>query len=492
MNKGNSTQQYTLLFERLMAIAIAINFILILFDLSYIPLRDSYVKYLYKFFHDRYGQEVSQVNLFYDPIKGIKPHRETTKYLETVDGLEKQVSLWGLTSPKVKAQLQTLTDLSTEMVNTSPFVEAGKSGILEKIKDRMREHVHKESAKRAFATFWSQEYLSQNHWTQEIDFFDHNIRPLMLVNYYRQIGEDGLFINRFWQIDQPFVFFFGVELLGHIFYLKRKYSYLGWIEALLWRWYDLLLLLPFFRWLRIIPLMIRLDRSHLVDLKLIQQQVNQGVLANFAEELTEIVVVRVINQVQGSIQRGDVLLWLKQRQNAKPYLDINQVNELEAMIELLVLTIIQQVMPKIQPEMVAILRHAIFSACQQVPIYQNFQNLPGVVQTQAYLSEQLSEQITTSLYEILQGMSTDPVTKKLSVKLVESFSTALGGELQEKHVMTKIQSLLFDFLEEVKINYVQHLSQDDIDKIIAETRQMRTQAAVDPMEQKGGTLAKME
>jgi hypothetical protein len=238
--------------------------------------------------------------------------------------------------------------------------------------------------------------------------------------------------------------------------------------------------------------MIRLDRSHLVDLKLIQQQVNQGVLANFAEELTEIVVVRVINQVQGSIQRGDVLLWLKQRQNAKPYLDINQVNELEAMIELLVLTIIQQVMPKIQPEMVAILRHAIFSACQQVPIYQNFQNLPGVVQTQAYLSEQLSEQITTSLYEILQGMSTDPVTKKLSVKLVESFSTALGGELQEKHVMTKIQSLLFDFLEEVKINYVQHLSQDDIDKIIAETRQMRTQAAVDPMEQKGGTLAKME
>ena len=41
----------------------------------------------------------------------------------------------------------------------------------------------------------------------------------------------------------------------------------------------------------------------------------------------------------------------------------------------------------------------------------------------------------------------------------------------------EIQSLLNDFLEEVKINYIQRLSQEDIDKILEETRKMRTESS---------------
>jgi hypothetical protein len=188
--------------------------------------------------------------------------------------------------------------------------------------------------------------------------------------------------------------------------------------------------------------------------------------------------VRVINQVQGSIQRGEITRWLFQPGKERTYIDINNINEVEAIAGLLVQTIVNQVLPKIQPEINAILRHNIETAFQQVPVYRNLLILPGVAQAQTQLSEQLATQITTNLYSALISAIKDPVAAKLSSQLVEKFTTVLGSEIQEKHVLTEIQSLLNDFLEEVKINYVQRLSQEDIDQIIQQTRQMRSQASV--------------
>jgi len=460
IKKNGFSQRSSLIFERTIALIIAVNFCLILFDLSYIPLRDFYVLRL------------RQVTQIYDRIKGIEPHRETEKYVETVDQLETQVSQIGLKSHQVQIQLQELIHLSHEMIDTNPFIGAGKSGTLETIKDRMRKHSHKESAKKAFAIFWSQEHLSKYGWKQEISFFDEKIRPLILTNYYRKIGENGLPWDIFWTIDLPFVILFGVELLGRTFYIRRKHPYLNWLEAVLWRWYDLLLFLPFWRWLRIIPLIVRLDQSKLIDSQMVQQQINQGILANFAEEITEVVVVRVINQIQSSIQRGDIFLWLSHQQNVKPYIHVNNVNELTALMELLAQTIIHQVMPKIQPEITAILRHNIAVASAKVPIYGNLQNFPVIGQAQIQLNEELAIQITNALYNVLTGLNNDTVNKQLSGQLVEKFTAVLGTEMQKKHVITEIETLLTDFLEEIKINYVQRLSQEDINQIIAQSRQL--------------------
>ncbi|MBD0300655.1 MAG: hypothetical protein ICV85_00300, partial [Tolypothrix sp. T3-bin4] len=408
----------------------------------------------------------------------IEPHRDTKNYLERVKALEEQVSQIGLQSPQVNSRLEEIRRLSSEMIDTNPFAGVNKSGTLEKIKNRMRSHIGNESAKQSFATFWSQPYLSQNGWDQEISFFNQRIRPLIASNYYRQIGENGEFADNFWIIDLPFVILFGVELLGHTFFLRRQHPGLSWLEAVLWRWYDLFLLLPFWRWLRIFPVIVRLDQARLLNLHPVRRQINQGIVANFAEELTEIVVVRVINQVQGSIQRGELTRWLSQQENLRPYIDINNVNEVEAIAGLLVKTIVYQVLPEIQPAIVAILRHNIETVFHQVPVYRNLQNLPGVGQAQTQLSEQLALQITTNLYKTLVSAVEDPVGAKLTSQLVQSFSDALGSEIKEKHVLSEIQSLLFDFLEEIKLNYVQRLSQEDIDQIIEQTRQLRTQVSV--------------
>ncbi|WP_298913546.1 hypothetical protein [uncultured Nostoc sp.] len=479
MKNIKSSKQRNLWFERFMAITATVNLGLVLFDLSYVPWRDFYLR------------KLPQIIEIYDPIKGIEPHRETKNYLELVKALEEQVSQTGLQSPQVNSRLEEIRRLSNEMIDTNPFAGVNKSGTLEKIKKRMRSHIGNESAKQSFATFWSQPYISQNGWVKEINFFNQSIRPLIASNYYRQIGENGEFVDNFWEIDLPFVILFGVELLGRTFVLRRQHPGFSWLEAVLWRWYDLFLLLPFWRGLRIIPVLIRLDQARLLELHPVRKQINQGIVANFAEELTEIVVVRVINQVQGSIQRGELMRWLSQQENLRPYIDINNVNEVEAIAGLLVKTIVYQVLPKIQPAIVAILCHNIETVFHQVPVYRNLQNLPGVGQAQTQLSEQLATQITTNLYKTLVSAVEDPVGAKLTSQLVQSFSDALGSEIKEKHVLSEIQSLLFDFLEEIKLNYVQRLSQEDIDQIIEQTRQLRTQVSVPAVVDKATTFPKI-
>ncbi|MEH1830259.1 MAG: hypothetical protein V7L22_33805 [Nostoc sp.] len=479
MRNIKSSKQRNLWFERLMAITATVNLGLVLFDLSYVPWRDFYLR------------KLPQIVEIYDPIKGIERHRETKNYLELVKALEEQVSQTGLQSPQVNSRLEEIRRLSNEMIDTNPFAGVNKSGTLEKIKKRMRDRIHNESAKQSFATFWSQPYISQKGWVQEINFFNDSIRPLIASNYYRKIGENGEFVDDFWLIDLFFVILFGVELLGRTFLLRRQHPGLSWLEAVLWRWYDLFLLLPFWRWLRILPVVVRLDQAQLLNLHPVRRQLNQGIVANFAEELTEIVVVRVINQVQGSIQRGELTSWLSQQENLRPYIDINNVNEVEAIAGLLVKTIVYQVLPEIQPAIVAILRHNIETVFHQVPVYRNLQNLPGVGQAQTQLSEQLATQITTNLYKTLVSAVEDPVGAKLTSQLVETFSKVLGSQIKEKHVLSEIQSLLFDFLEEIKLNYVQRLSQEDIDQIIEQTRKLRTQTSVSTVVDKGNTLPKI-
>ena len=80
-------------FERLMAILASVNLSLVLFDLTYVPWRDFYIRNL------------PQVTQKYDPIKGIEPHRETENYLATVDALIEQVSQTGLRSPQATEKL---------------------------------------------------------------------------------------------------------------------------------------------------------------------------------------------------------------------------------------------------------------------------------------------------------------------------------------------------------------------------------------------------
>lgn len=453
-------------FEGLIALTATVNLALVIFNSTYVGWRDFYLRNL------------PQVQEIYDPIKGIEPHRETQYYLKTVEEFENQVIESGLDSKITANKLEELRDLSVEMIENNPFAGASKSGTLEKIKNRMREHLDNESSKRAFSTFWSQEYLSEQGLTKELNFFNQEIKPLIATNYYRQIGENGEYIDNFWIIDLPFIVLFALELLARSYYIKRRHAGFSWLDCILWRWYDVFLILPFWRWLRIIPVLVRLDKAELLNLQGLRQQAQKGIVANFAEEITQIVVVRVINQTQSSIKQGDLTRWLQQSKTLQPYVDINNINEIEALAGILVQTVIKQVLPKVQPQMIALLQHNIDSAFNQSPIYRNFRNLPGIGQMQNQLSEQLATQITVNFYHALVAATEDPVSAKLSGDLVKRFSESLSDEIQRKKVLSEIQSLLIDFLEEIKINYVQRLSEEDIEQLLEQTRNVHSGASI--------------
>lgn len=450
-------------FERLMAIIALVNLCLVLFDLSYLPWRDFYL------------QEAPSLTQLYDPIKGIEPHRETQSYLNKVNELEEQVMQTGLQSPQVEKLLQELRILSNEMIQENPFEVANKTGSLAKIKKQMRDRVNKESAHEAFISFWSQEHLSQAGWQQEINFFNTHARPLIQNNYYRGIGDNGKFIDKFWLIDLPFVILFGLEFLVRSFYVSRRHAGLTWLEGMLRRWYDIFLLLPFWRWLRVISVTIRLYQANLLNLEPVRAQIKRDFVTNFAEELTEIVGIRLIDQVQESIQRGDVSRWLLRPKTRRPYIDINNTNEVQAIATRLLHLSVYQVLPKIKPDIEALLHHSIENILNQSPMYRQLHSVPGLSQLPTQLTEKLVTDLSQTAYTTLTTFLEDPLAAELFNRLLQNFSQALEVEVGKEHNIQEIQSLLLDLLEEIKINYVKGIAEGGVEKSLEESQQLRQQ-----------------
>ena len=471
-----SSPRRNLFFERVMAVLALVNLLLVIFDISYIPLRDFWLQGRIKVFGLTLQVPLPPLTQGYDPIKGIEPNRDTAQYLEKIEDLERQISETGVKSPQVELILQDLRRRSTEIVDTNPFQVANKTGALEKIKNKMRQHVFRTkdaSAKESFRRFWSQDYLATNGLRRELDFFRSEIRPLFETNYYRPIGENSEFIDHFWMIDFPFVVLFGLEFLARTWLISRRRRSVSWLDTMLWRWYDVFLLLPFLRWLRIIPVTIRLNQAELLDLNPIQKQISQGFVANFAEDLTEVVIVRVINQAQSSIRKGDIAKWLSKKE-VRPYIDLNETDEVAALSTLMMQLTVYQVIPKIRPDLEALLQHNLAKIINQSSAYQGLALIPGMEQLQHELTARLVKEISQGVYDVINNaMEEDPVGEKLFRQLLQHLSDALGSEIQTKQTLQKIQSLLVDLLEEIKVNYVERLSEEDLEEILEQTRAIR-------------------
>jgi hypothetical protein len=495
--KSQSQVRRSLWFERGMALIASANLVLVLFDLSYIPLRNFWLQGRIRIplLNQTLKVPLPPIAKWYDLYKGIEPHRETYAYLQKVNQLEKTLGFTEssplqtqeiLTQLRSQQTVKILEDLrlsSEEMINTNPFQVANKTGTLEKIKNRMREHVpnQENSAKQSFRQFWSQNYLELNGVKGELNFFNEEIRPLIETNYYRPIGENGEFVDRFWKLDLPFVILFGLEFLARTWLISRRHVGVNWRDAMLWRWYDIFLivpfsLVPFLRYcllLRIIPVTIRLNQAEIIDLERIQKQVSQGFVASIAEDVTEVVVVRVINQIQSSIRDGDLSRLLSKR-DVRPYVDINNTDEVAALTKLVTQLVVYQVLPKIRPDLEALLQHNLKKAIEQSPAYQSLERLPGLGELQHQLTERVTKEIIQAIYDGLNAaLEEDPVGEQLFKRLIEHLTEVIGTEIQAKQTLPRIQSLLTDLLEEIKINYVERLSEQDLEEILEQTRAIR-------------------
>ena len=474
-------------FERFMALLAVINLAIVAFDLSYVPLRDfwlsgqvtigkidtAYVDYE-GIKLDLLDRNISEFITRYDAVKGIIPNRDTEEYLTKLEQLEREIGINGLDSPIANSLLGDLRRRSIEIIQTDAFSEANKTGSLERIKNKMRSHLpnSSNSAKTAFWVFWNPAHL-QGRVTEELAFFNTEIKPLFETNYYRIIGENGGYVDYFGLIDFPFGVIFALELFARSWFISRRRVGVSWLDAILWRWYDIFFLLPIWRWLRIIPVTIRLDQAQLIDLSSIQKQVSQGLVAGIAEDVTEVVIIRLINQIQGSIRKGDIGRLLR-RQNTNPYIDLNNTNEVAELVKILAKVFADRVLPEIQPEAETLLQYSVDKAIKESPAYRGIKLLPGGDRTLITLSHQLVSQGYNAISSTLQAMlAEDKQFDRLLESLFDNIGKSVSSELQARQSMSRIEQLLIDLLEEVKINYVERLSQEDIEDILEQTRSLR-------------------
>jgi hypothetical protein len=415
----------------MMAAIATANLAVVGFDLSYVALRDFWLRGTVGVGPVSFQVPLPPVTRVYDPVKGIEPHRDTEQYLSLVSDLKTKLPASGIASPEVEAQLKLLRDESAKMIEGNWFEGANKSGNLEKIKNRFRDRLDLKSSRQAFETFWSQDYLSKKGVDQEIKFFDEKIRPLISTNYYRSIGENGLPTDHFWLLDMPFVWLFGLEFLARTFYLTRrnKERNLKWLDAMLWRWYDVLFLIPVWQWLRVIPVAIRLDQSEVIRLDRIRDQATRGFVTNIAEEL---------------IQSAN-----------RPYQDLNRRDEVREIIDRVLQVTVKQALPKVKPDLEAVIRHALEGVLETSPIYKGFKSVPLMGAVPAQLNEQLVSSVTAGAYDALVKVLDDQVAAELVTQFVKNLARAIVEEVQEGDSIEELQSLLTDLMEEVKVNYVQ-------------------------------------
>ena len=445
-----------------MALVILANVSLVLFDLTYVRWRDVYVRYL------------PVLNRLYDPVKGIESHRVTQRYLVTVDALEEQLSLSedSLANPTVQTLLQSLRTQSVEAIDDNPFQLANRLGAFERAKNRLRDRTGLESSKAAFERFWSVEHLDEASWAEGLEFFNSQIRPQFERNFYRNIDESGQFVEGFWQIDRWFLAIFLVEFLLRTWVMSRRLRAVSWRDAVLWRWYDVLLLLPFWRWLRIIPLSIRWSDAGLVNLSPIRLQLVRGISAYLAAEMTELIVIRVIDRTQAAIGSGEIaerLLAEPQRE----FINVNGVDTIAAIAERTIELSIYKVLPRLQPEVEALLAHSVSSVYTNSSIYRSLRGLPGMTQLPKRLTQQMSHQLASSLYGAAIAAFEDDEGRRLYDELIASLRKSLRSELSTAQTLEPLQTLLVDLLEEVKLNYVQQFEQDDVEQLLLEVSELR-------------------
>ena len=432
-----------------------VNLILVTFDLSYLPLRDIYFRHL------------PPAVKIYDPVKGIEPHPDTEEYLQTVNNLKRSLSSNGLAAASTQSLLNSLRQQSLFIIEENPFLSANKSATFAKLKHRLEYRLQTRSTKAAFSTFWSQEYLSKQDIATELTFFSDKIEPLLQTNYYRRVNANGLYIDNFWRIDIFFIIFFAIEYLSRTFWLARTKD-LNWGDAIARNWYDSLMLIPAWRWLRIIPIGVRIHKSGLFNLERTITHITHEPVAYISQKVSLFVIVRLLNQGQEIVKDGTLANFLLSPSQDR----IGETDKINTVVDRLIGLTVYKVLPEVQPELEDLLRYSLKGALKESDVYQTLKAIPGITNLPQGAIEQLADYLAQAAYNVLIDSYTDAQGKILFDNLRDNFSSTLKDRLQDKNTQGEIEILLADLLEEWKLNYVKASRQRDPEATIAETQKI--------------------
>jgi len=230
--------------DRFVALWASLNLLLVVFDITYVPLRNFWLqRHLYLFPGLPLAIPLTvlpDITPLYDPVKGIEPHRDTEQFRQAWQELDRELQRHPPTAPTSQRLLQRQVDLTQRMIEENPFLAANKTGTLEKIKNRLRLRAGSDSAQQAAAELLRPARLQRLGWDQERRYWQQELLPLVATNYWRSIDETGRPTERFWRLDLvAFQSVFLLDVLLRVLSLRRRLPGLSWRDALLRRWTDL-------------------------------------------------------------------------------------------------------------------------------------------------------------------------------------------------------------------------------------------------------------
>jgi hypothetical protein len=293
----------------------SVNLLWVGFDLTYVPLRTFWLqRTLYPFPSLPLALPLTllpSITPIYDPIKGIEPHRQTQAYLTAFRQLDQQL-LRDPAAPAAQVLRRRQLALTDQIIDENPFLVSGQSGSLETVKNRLRQRAGLDSAKRSNARLLSVDWLKSHPWQGERRFWQQQVLPLIESGYWRSIDENGHPTDHFWWYD--LVLFQGIFVLDiglRVLRLRRRLPGLSWRDALLRRWIDLPLLLPIWRWARLLPVVERLSGAGLINIEPLRAVVSRAVVSLLALELFEVLALQLVDGTQSLIRSPQWPRWIR-------------------------------------------------------------------------------------------------------------------------------------------------------------------------------------
>ena len=459
--------RFWLHWDRAVALWAGVNLVWVVFDITYLPLRT--------FWLQRNLTPLPQVPLvvpltvlpditpIYDPVKGIEPHRETEAWLAGFDQLDRALQAAqpaAVVAPLRQRQLQ----LTLQMLNENPFAASGNSGTLEKLKNRLRQRAGLDSARQSAALLLSAPWQQSHDWAGERRFWRQQILPLVATSYWRSIDENGRPTDHFWRFDLLlFQSVFALDIALRVLRLRRRFPALGWRDALLRRWIDLPLLLPFWRWLRLVPVVERLSSAGLIDVEPLRAAVSRAVVALLALELFEVLALQLVDGAQSLIRSPQWPRWIRGLRSHQS-VAVGDQQELLELIRLWGPLLLGQVAPRLSPQLQALLGHAL---------QQSLRELPGGVVVPAGVSRQLASGMVDSLVDLSRGTAerlaqSDARQLELLQGIGDRFWEELASALERGNTLESSQLLLCTLLQQLKFTYLAQINRAGIDALMDE------------------------
>jgi hypothetical protein len=308
-------------------------------------------------------------------------------------------------------------------------------------------------------------------------FWREQILPLMATNYWRTIDENGRPTDHFWRIDLLlFQSVFLADILLRILRLRRRLPGLSWGSALLRRWSDLPLFLPFWRWLRVIPVVERLQNSGLVNFEPLRAAVSRGVVALLAVELFEVLALQLVDGAQGLIRSPR---WPQRIRRLRSHqsVSVNDERELVELVRIWGPLLLRDVGPRLAPELQAVLSHSLQQSLQNVVVPPALRQLQPLLQMEQGLSRQLAAGVVDGLLDLSRGaglrlQQRDTRQIDLLQNCVDRFWEELANSLEAGEALGRSQQLICALLEELKLTYLGQINRAGIDALILELDQL--------------------